>query len=267
MLKKFDANEAWQALLSNDQNRPTLLTAVPTVFVKLIEEYEKTFAKDADKVKFVLETCQEKMRIFLSGSASLPVPILEKFEGLSGHRILERYGMTETGLILCNPLEGQRKPGFVGTPLETVEMMLADLSAESDGRKVILATGDARKIEIKETDGVDGEKIIGDLLVKGPSVFKEYWGNSKATRKEFTDDGWFKTGDTVEYVDGSFKILGRKSVDIIKSGGYKLSALEIEAQLLSLNEVKEVAIVGIQDPTWGQKVIFASTFLTFHLYL
>lgn len=241
MLQKFDADEAWQALLSNHQSRPTLLTAVPTVFVKLIEEYEKTFAKDSDKVSFVFKTCQEKMRIFLSGSASLPVPILEKFEGLSGHRILERYGMTETGLILCNPLEGQRKPGFVGTPLETVEMMIADLSGELH--------------EKKQTVGVEGQKIIGDLLVKGPSVFKKYWGNPEATRKEFTDDGWFITGDMVECIDGSFKILGRKSVDIIKSGGYKLSALEIEAQLLSLDEVKEVAVLGIQDPTWGQKVI------------
>lgn len=255
MLQKFDANEAWQALLSNHQSRPTLLTAVPTVFVKLIEEYEKTFAKDSDKVSFVFKTCQEKMRIFLSGSASLPVPILEKFEGLSGHRILERYGMTETGLILCNPLEGLRKPGFVGTPLETVEMMIADLSGELHEKKQIFATNDARKIQIRETVGVEGQKIIGNLLVKGPSVFKKYWGNPEATRKEFTYDGWFITGDMVECIDGSFKILGRKSVDIIKSGGYKLSALEIEAQLLSLDEVKEVAVLGIQDPTWGQKVI------------
>lgn len=115
----------------------------------------------------------------------------------------------------------------------------------------VLAEGGLSKIDVHVPKK---EKVIGDLLIKGPSVFKSYFNNPEATKKEFTDDGWFITGDTVEYVDGAFKILGRKSVDIIKSGGYKLSALEIETQLLSLPEVVEVAVMGLPDPTWGQKV-------------
>ena len=85
-------------------------------------------------------------------------------------------------------------------------------------------------------------------------MFKCYYNNPEATKKEFTDDGWFITGDTVEYIDGAYKILGRKSVGIIKSGGYKLSALEIETQLLGLKEIKEVAVMALPDATWGQKV-------------
>jgi len=191
----------------------------------------------------------KKMRVFISGSAALPIPTIEKFENLSGHRILERYGMTEIGMALTNPLHGERRPGFVGGPFESVKLMVADLKTRTEYD--VLAVGDAKKMDVKVKKG---EKVIGDMLVKGPSVFKEYWGNPEATKKEHTEDGWFITGDTVEYLDGGFKILGRKSVDIIKSGGYKLSALEIETQLLSLPEVKEVAVLGISDPTWGQKV-------------
>lgn len=246
-MEKFDTNQTWQELLSGEKYRPTIFTAVPTVFVKLIEQYEKTYSKDKSQVRRVRQICEEKMRLFLSGSASLPVPILEKFEGLSGHRILERYGMTETGLILCNPLNGERKSGFVGTPLQTVKFQVTDLE-ETDTK--VAAMGNNAGIE---TTGED-DKVRGSLLVKGPSVFKEYWANPEATGKEFTKDGWFKTGDTVEFSKGNFKVLGRNSVDIIKSGGYKLSALEIETELLSLEQVREVAVVGIPDPTWGQKV-------------
>ncbi|ODM95935.1 Acyl-CoA synthetase family member 3, mitochondrial [Orchesella cincta] len=249
MLEKFDAVKAWQELLSSKEMRPNVLMAVPTVYVKLIEEYEKSFAKSSTQVSFVRETLKQKMRLILSGSAALPVPVLEKFKVISGHTCLERYGMTEIGMALTNPLHGERKPGFVGGPFETVQLMVADMRTRSD--YTVIAVGDAKKMDVKVSKG---EKVIGDLLVKGPSVFKEYWGNPDATKKEFTDDGWFITGDTVEYLDGSFKILGRKSIDIIKSGGYKLSALEIETQLLSLPEVKEVAVLGIPDPTWGQKV-------------
>jgi len=98
------------------------------------------------------------------------------------------------------------------------------------------------------------DHVTGDLLVKGPSVFKEYWKNPEATKKDHTHDGWFMTGDSVEFVNGSFKILGRNSVDIIKSGGYKLSALEIETQLLGMKEIKDVSVLALPDSTWGQKV-------------
>lgn len=99
MLGKFDAGKTWQELLSSKEMRPNVLMAVPTVYVKLIEEYEKTFAKSETQISFVKETCKQNMRVFISGSAALPVPVIEKFERISGHRALERYGMTGGQLI------------------------------------------------------------------------------------------------------------------------------------------------------------------------
>lgn len=94
MLGKFDAGKTWQELLSSKEMRPNVLMAVPTIYVKLIEEYERTFAKSSTQASFVKETCKQKMRVFISGSAALPIPTIEKFENISGHRALERYGMT-----------------------------------------------------------------------------------------------------------------------------------------------------------------------------
>lgn len=102
------------------------------------------------------------------------------------------------------------------------------------------------------------ETISGDLLVKGPTVFRSYWNKPNATAKEFLPQGWFKTGDTAEYVDGSYKILGRTSVDIIKTGGFKVSALEVETSLLGHESIQDVAVVGVPDVTWGQKVTLLS---------
>jgi len=131
MLEKFDAARAWKELLSSSDMRPNFLMGVPTVYIKLIEEFDKTFAKNPEKSAFIKETLKNKMRcdlifllnlgcklndrfdyrVILSGSAALPVPVLEKFEKISGHRLLERYGMTEIGMALTNPLHGERKPG------------------------------------------------------------------------------------------------------------------------------------------------------------
>lgn len=189
MLGKFDAGKTWQEILSSKEMRPNVLMAVPTIYVKLIEEFEKTFAKSEAQVAFVKETCKQKMRVFISGSAALPVPVIEKFETISGHRALERYGMTEIGMALTNPLHGERKPGFVGGPFESVKLMVAEMRSRTDYD--VIAVGDAKKMDVKVAKG---EKVIGDLLVKGPSVFREYWGNPEATKKEFTEDGWFITG-------------------------------------------------------------------------
>lgn len=139
--------------------------------------------------------------------------------------------------------------GFVGLPFQSVELRIVDLVSRDKYTVLAESNINGTKVFVGKN-----ESPIGDLLVKGPSVFREYWKNPEATKKEFTHDGWFITGDTVEYTEGSYKILGRKSVDIIKSGGYKLSALEIETQLLALDEVREVAVCGLSDPTWGQKV-------------
>merc|ERR1719219_3268057 len=95
---------------------------------------------------------------------------------------------------------------------------------------------------------------VGELLIRGPNVFKEYLNKPEATRKEFTENGWFRTGDTCQISDGVFKILGRTSVDIIKSGGYKISALDIERILLTHPHVQDVAVLGVPDEVWGQRV-------------
>jgi malonyl-CoA/methylmalonyl-CoA synthetase len=168
----------------------------------------------------------------VSGSAALPVPVLERWRELSGHTLLERYGMTEIGMGLSNPYRGERIPGSVGTPLPGVEVRLVD---EEDAPVA------------------DGEP--GEIQVRGPTVFLEYWERPEDTSAAFTPDGWFRTGDTALVDDGRNRILGRSSVDILKTGGEKVSALEIEEVLLGHEAISEVAVVGIDDPEWGQRVV------------
>jgi malonyl-CoA/methylmalonyl-CoA synthetase len=153
---------------------------------------------------------------------------------LTGQNLLERYGMTEIGMALSNPYDGERRPGAVGQPLSGVEIRL-----QSEAGKLV-------------TD----ENNPGEILVRGPSVFREYWNRPEATRESF-DDGWFRTGDIAVLDNGYYQIMGRNSVDIIKSGGYKLSALEIEAVLLDHPSIRECAVVGLPDDTWGETVAAA----------
>jgi malonyl-CoA/methylmalonyl-CoA synthetase len=140
--------------------------------------------------------------------------------------------MTEIGMGLSNPYAGERVPGSVGTPLPGVEVRLMD---EHD--KAMTA----------------GEP--GEIQVRGPTIFLEYWDRPEDTTAAFTEDGWFRTGDTAVFEDGRFRILGRSSVDILKTGGEKVSALEIEDVLLGHEAISEAAVVGIDDPEWGQKVV------------
>jgi malonyl-CoA/methylmalonyl-CoA synthetase len=160
------------------------------------------------------------------------VPVLEQWRELSGHTLLERYGMTEIGMGLSNPYRGERIPGSVGMPLPGVEVRLVD---EEDERVI--------------------EGVAGEIQVRGPTVFDEYWERPQETTEAFTTDGWFRTGDTAVIENGRYRILGRTSVDILKTGGEKVSALEIEETVLSHEAVSEVAVVGIDDPEWGQRVV------------
>lgn len=170
----------------------------------------------------------------VSGSAALPVSVMEKWYRISGHYLLERYGMTEIGMAISNPYVGERRAGHIGQALPGVEIRICD---ESD--------------EILPLDQP------GEIQVKGPNVFKEYWGKPEATQKAFTGDGWFRTGDIAVLEAGYFKILGRDSVDIIKSGGYKISALEIEEILRTYPNVKDCGVIGIPDEEWGEIVAAA----------
>lgn len=243
MLSEFAVEKVWNHLLRDDN--VNVFHAVPTIYVKLIEHYKKNFTSAVQRNN-IQKRLQEKMRVMISGSAALPQPILNKWKEITGHVLLERYGMTEIGMALTNPLEGKRTPGAVGKPFPTVEVKLMS----ADNKMVV--QGDSEQISV--TSSI--KEKVGQLFVKGPSVFKEYWNKPEATQKVFNEDGWFMTGDTVMYDEenGIFRILGRTSVDIVNSGGYKISTLDIERHFLSHDKIKEVAVVGLPDETWGQLI-------------
>jgi malonyl-CoA/methylmalonyl-CoA synthetase len=226
ILPKFNAEEVWGRFVAGNV---TLFMAVPTIYAKLIEAWE---AASPAQQKIMSEACA-RMRLMVSGSAALPIHVLERWKAITGHVLLERYGMTEIGMALSNPLHDQRMPGCVGTPLPNVEVKLVD----ENGNEV--------------ADGTPGE-----ILVKGPGVFLEYWGKPEATQQAFRD-GWFCTGDIAVMENGVYRILGRSSVDIIKTGGYKVSALEIEEVLRTHPQINECAVIGISDDEWGERVAAA----------
>ena len=202
----------------------------------------------------------QNVRLMVSGSAALPTPVLDQWQKISGHVLLERYGMSEIGMALTNPYEqDSRKPGHVGNPFPSVNVRL--VKTGTDDQVIVEGDSESSKMHRDIESGDKNVDIVGDLQVKSSSVFRCYYNKPDATKKEFTSDGWFKTGDTAQYVpspsitgEGTFKILGRSSVDIIKSGGYKIGALEVERILLEHPNIKDVAVCGVEDITYGQKV-------------
>jgi malonyl-CoA/methylmalonyl-CoA synthetase len=227
MPPRFDAVDVWDRLASGEL---TLFMAVPTIYRRLIAAWE---AAPAERRRAWSDGCGA-LRLMVSGSAALPVATFERWREISGHTLLERYGMTEIGMALSNPLDGERRPGFVGRPLPGVELRLVDAA----GRPVPGGTP-------------------GEIEVRGPAVFLEYWGRPEETRAAFRD-GWFRTGDTAVVEDGCYRILGRTSQDIIKSGGYKISALEIEEAVRAHPAVVECAVVGVSDTEWGERICVAA---------
>ena len=189
------------------------------------------------------EGCR-RMRLMVCGSAALPVDMLERWRSISGHTLLERYGMTEIGMALSNPLHAQRRPGHVGSPLPGVEVRLVG----EDGRPVGGVPAPHR------TAGSPGPP--GEIQVRGPTVFGEYWKRPDATGRAF-DGTWFKTGDIAVRVGSIYRILGRSSQDIIKTGAEKVCAPEIEQVLRTHEAIEEVAVVGVADPQWGQRLCAA----------
>ena len=226
ILGAFEVEKVVKAVCENDY---TVFTAVPTIYFSLIDKLEGMNKKELDLTKEKFKA----MRLMMSGSAALAPEIHKKWNELTGQALLERYGMTEIGMALSNPLNGEKRPGSVGQALPKVEVCLME------DNKVITE-----------------ENIPGEVMIKGPQVFLEYWNQERTTEDSFFE-GWFKTGDVAELVDGYYKILGRDSVDIIKSGGYKISALEIEDVLLRHPKIKECAVVGIADQKWGELVAVA----------
>lgn len=226
-LPKFNAQPVFDIFEKGNVN---LFMAVPTIYYKLIAEYEQ-YSPDKQKI---LSDQLRTFRLMVSGSAALPVSVLEKWKSISGHTLLERYGMTEMGMAISNPYKGERRPGHIGQALAGIQIRISNE---------------------KDQPVSDGES--GEIQVKGPNVFEEYWQKPEATQQTFTADGWLKTGDIAILSDGYYKILGRNSVDIIKSGGYKISALQIEEVLRTHPNIKDCGVVGVPNEEWGE-IIAAS---------
>lgn len=228
MAVAFDPVRVWTRIAEGGLS---LFMAVPTIYGKLIAAWDA--APPERRRAWSAGCAAPRMRLMVSGSAALPVQRLERWREITGHVLLERYGMTEIGMALSNPLHGERRPGFVGAPLPGVEVRLVDEA----GRPVPAGTP-------------------GEIEVRGATVFREYWRRPDATAAAFRD-GWFRSGDIAVVEDGAYRILGRASVDIIKTGGYKVSALEVEEVLRTHPAIAECAVVGIEDAEWGERVCAA----------
>lgn len=174
-------------------------------------------------------------RLLVSGSAALPVPVFERLEALTGHRPIERYGASESLITVSTRADGERRPGWVGWPLTGVQTRMVDDHGDPVPH--------------------DGE-TVGKLQVRGATLFDGYLNRPEATAEAFTADGWYRTGDVAVVDDGGMhRIVGRESVDLIKSGGYRIGAGEIETVLLGHADVAEVAVVGLPDADLGQRIV------------
>jgi malonyl-CoA/methylmalonyl-CoA synthetase len=213
-LAKFDAREV-MALLP----KATVMMGVPTFYTRLLAE--PSFGR----------THTDNVRLFVSGSAPLLPETFDEFERRTDKRILERYGMTETGMNTSNPLDGPRLPGTVGPPLPGVSVRIVD----GDGAPCAPGT-------------------IGAIQVKGPNVLKGYWKLPDRTREEFTSDGWFRTGDMGEWTkEGYVRIVGRAK-DLIITGGLNVYPKEVEERIDALDGVAESAVIGVPHPDFGEAV-------------
>jgi len=201
-------------------SRATVLMGVPTFYTRLLQSPNLT--KDATG----------HMRLFISGSAPLLAETHREWSARTGHAVLERYGMSECGMICSNPLNGERRPGSVGPSLPGIEVRVRAEAGE------LAAPGEA-----------------GVLEVKGPNVFKGYWRMPEKTAEEFTGDGWFKTGDVaIKGEDGYVSIVGRAK-DLVISGGFNVYPKEVEDVIDSLAGVDESAVVGVPHADFGEGVV------------
>ncbi len=204
------------------QAQGTLYFGVPTVWSRIVAEPDSARAL-------------RSARLLVSGSAPLPVPVFDGLVTLTGHAPVERYGSTESLITLSTAADGERRPGWVGLPLTGVQTRLVDEAGADVAH--------------------DGE-TIGRLQVRGPMMFDGYLNRAAATAEVLGADGWYHTGDVgVLDADGMHRIVGRESVDLIKSGGYRVGAGEIETVLLGHPGVEEVAVVGVPDDDLGQRIV------------
>src|SRR6201999_1175835 len=200
----------------------TLFFGVPTVWSRLVGD--EAAAREL-----------QQARLLVPGGPPLPVPVFGRLAALTGHQPVERYGASESLITISTRADGERRAGWVGLPLAGVQTRLLD----DDGAAV----------------PADGE-TVGKLQVRGPTMFDGYLNRPEATAEAFDADGWYRTGD-VAVVDsgGMHRIVGRESVDLIKSGGYRIGAGEIETALLGHPGVAEAAVVGMPDQDLGQRIV------------
>ncbi|KAK9819448.1 hypothetical protein WJX74_006714 [Apatococcus lobatus] len=229
-LPSFSPTRVWESL-QREEDPVSIFMGVPTMYTYLLSQYKDKMGPEEQQ-----RACDaaSRLRLTISGSGACPVSLMKQWKAISGQTLLERYGMTEAGMILSNPLEGERRPGSVGTPMPGVQVCSVPVESSSEHE----------------------DRPQGEIRVKGSNLFREYWNRPEATAAEFDEKGWFKTGDTgcCEGDPAYWRILGRTSVDIINSAGYKISALGIEDVLLQHGGVGEVAVVGLKDETLGEKV-------------
>jgi malonyl-CoA/methylmalonyl-CoA synthetase len=214
-LPKFDADQVMDLL-----PQATAMMGVPTYYSRLLQN-GRLIGKNV-----------EHIRLFVSGSAPLSPEVHSTFEARTGHAILERYGMTETGMITSNPYDGARRAGTVGFPLSGVDLRIADLETGAE-----LAQGG-----------------IGSIEVRGPNVFKGYWRMPDKTREEFRDDGFFVTGDLGMVDDSGYVNIVGRDKDLIISGGFNVYPAEIEAAIDAVKGVAESAVIGLPHPDFGEGV-------------
>jgi fatty acid CoA ligase FadD36 len=204
------------------QAQGTLYFGVPTVWSRVVADRDSAAALAS-------------ARLLVSGSAALPVPVFDRLTELTGHAPVERYGSTESLITLSTLARGERRPGWVGLPLAGVQTRVVD--------------------DADSAVPHDGE-TIGRLHVRGPMLFDGYLNRPDATAEVLGDDGWYRTGDVAVVDDaGMHRIVGRESVDLIKSGGYRVGAGEIETVLLGYPGVAEAAVVGVPDDDLGQRIV------------
>ena len=210
----------------------TMLFGVPTMYHRLAEALGTAAPAAAELAKALAGA-----RLLVSGSAALPVHDHERIAAATGRRVIERYGMTETLMNTGVRADGEPRPGTVGAPLRGVELRLV----EEDGTPL---------------DDPTAEGAVGEIQVRGPNLFAGYLNRPDATAAAFAEDGWFRTGDMAALdADGYVRIVGRKATDLIKSGGYKIGAGEIENALLDHPGVREAAVTGEPDPDLGERIV------------
>jgi len=215
--RKFDAAAVYDALLEGPF---TMFFGVPTMYTRLLREAEER------------EERPSPLRLYVAGSAALSPQAFERFEEIFGERILERYGMTETGMNLTNPYDGERRPGTVGGPFPGQE---------------------ARVVGVESREPLPAGEV-GEIEVRGPHVFEGYWERPDATGEVFDEDGWFSTGDLGSVSEDRYFTISGRTKELIISGGYNVYPREVEELLEGCPGVAEVAVVGLPDEEFGERV-------------